>query len=161
MKPHYKIISAVVAFVLMLAFTYFVFTHPQPPRALAPSPDTVSTSTPTENPGDVIVPISKPITTKPPVQGIAVGEPYPITVQGSQVCLPLRDPSGIHTMICAIGIKTTEGKYYALHDTDPEYKNISSFSGEGTFEIKGVMHPKSDPTYISEGMIEVASVKKI
>ncbi len=40
--------------------------------------------------------------------------PTRVSLVGEYVCLPHKDPNAIHTMECAFGLKTDDGKYYAM-----------------------------------------------
>ncbi len=40
--------------------------------------------------------------------------PTRMSLVGEYVCLPHKDPNAIHTMECAFGLKTDDGKYYAM-----------------------------------------------
>jgi len=63
-------------------------------------------------------------------------DPYRATLTGVQVCLPHKDTSGPQTMECAFGMKTDDGKHYALDlvlmsQTPPEIQNGQRFSASG------------------------------
>ena len=81
-----------------------------------------------------------------------------ITFSGEIVCLPHKNTSGPQTAECAYGLKTPEGMYYALHDSDPRYKHISDISMGKKGEVQGLFTPKTDKIYPIEGIIEVQSV---
>lgn len=83
-----------------------------------------------------------------------------ITMSGEMVCLPHRDQSGPQTMECAYGLKTPEGVYYALRDSDPTYKNISGLPTGTTVTITGIFHAQEDTKYPTEGVIEIQTVSK-
>ena len=78
--------------------------------------------------------------------------------QGKIVCLPHKDQSGPQTLECAFGLLDTQGKYYALRDTDPENKNVSGVSMDKVVEVKGKFIPQDDTKYQSIGVIEVESI---
>ena len=91
----------------------------------------------------------------PSVEVPAVG---PITIEGMIVCLPHANTTGPQTTECAYGLKDTAGRYYALRDTDPGYKNISAAPTNASVEVRGTFAPADGGTYQSIGVIEVTSV---
>ena len=87
-----------------------------------------------------------------------VGSGETITLSGEFVCLPHKNASGSQTMECAYGLKTPEGNYYALRDSDPQYKNISGVTMGKKVSVTGVFTPREDDKYPTEGIFEVQSV---
>lgn len=85
----------------------------------------------------------------------------PTKIQGQIVCLPHRDTSGPQTLECAFGLKDDEGRYFALRDSDPTYKNISGVGTNVRVEVEGNFTPQEDSKYQSIGIIEVLSVTEI
>lgn len=81
----------------------------------------------------------------------------PIVIQGIMVCLPHRDTEGPQTLECAFGLQDDKGRYFALSDTDPTYKNISGVPMNLRVEIEGTFMPREDTKYQSIGIIEVTS----
>jgi hypothetical protein len=79
-----------------------------------------------------------------------------VTVKGNIVCLPAKDENKTSTLSCAVGIKTTDGKYYGLSGS----QNTELSSAEGTDQtatIKGTLEPSSDATYKMDGILAVTS----
>ncbi len=62
------------------------------------------------------------------------------TLTGVQVCLPHRDTTGPQTLGCAIGMKTTDGKYYAL-DFNLMSQNPPTIPNGKTFTASGILTP--------------------
>ena len=81
-----------------------------------------------------------------------------VTIKGTMTCLPHRDTSGPQTMECAFGLKGEDGVYYALHDTDPTYKNIGNIPNNIPVTVSGIFRPGEDARYQSIGTIDVVSV---
>lgn len=68
----------------------------------------------------------------------SVDIPKETSLQGEVVCLPHKDTSGPQTLECAIGLKATDGNYYALDSGNivpPPYN-----TGE-TIRARGLMTP--------------------
>lgn len=67
-------------------------------------------------------------------------EPQRITLSGEYTCLPHADTSGPQTLECALGIKTSDGNYYALDFSlmSQEYPNIP---GGTTISANGILTP--------------------
>lgn len=82
-----------------------------------------------------------------------------VTIKGNMVCLPHKNTSGPQTMECALGLQDTKGNYYALADSDPTYKNISSVSNNTQVIVEGVFTPKEDTKYQSIGTIAVTAIQ--
>lgn len=86
--------------------------------------------------------------------------PQSVRVKGEVVCLPHKDTSGPVTLECAYGLKGINGKFYALLDTDPEYKNISSLPTGEVAVITGKFTEQLDSEYDIVGVIEIELVEK-
>lgn len=83
-----------------------------------------------------------------------------ISVQGEMVCLPHKDKGNgePHTLECGIGLRDNEGRYFALRDSDPSYRNISSGPMGVRVEVKGTFTANSDSQYDIVGVIDVESL---
>ncbi len=79
----------------------------------------------------------------------------PVSLIGRVVCLPHKNTDGPQTMECAFGFRDYQGTYYALRDTDPEYKNISNASMDSFVTIHGNLKPESSDRYQSVGVIDI------
>jgi hypothetical protein len=85
----------------------------------------------------------------------------PISVRGTMVCLPHKDTSGPQTMECAFGLKADDGRYYALSDTDPGYRNIAGAPMGVRVEVRGAFMARTSSNYQDIGIIYVAEVAKL
>lgn len=93
--------------------------------------------------------------TKPPADTPPLSEQ---TVEGEAVCLPHKDTSGPQTLECAFGIKLDDGTYYALRDTDQNYKNVSSLQTGERYRVTGTLKPENSDKYQSTGTLTVTSI---
>jgi hypothetical protein len=84
-----------------------------------------------------------------------------IKISGHIVCLPHKDTSGPQTLECAFGLRDGDGRYFALRDSDPTYKNISGVGTESRVEIEGKFTPQDDSKYQSIGVIEVNKLTEV
>lgn len=84
-----------------------------------------------------------------------------IKIQGNIVCLPHKDTNGPQTLECAFGLKDDSGRYFALRDSDPGYKNITGAGTEARVEIEGEFTPQVDTKYQSIGVIEITTLTEI
>ena len=94
-------------------------------------------------------------------QLIAVPPVGPITIQGKMVCLPHKDTEGSQTMECAFGLQDDSGRYFALFDTDPEYKNVSGAPMDTRVEVEGNFKLQLGSKYEDIGIIEVTRIQKL
>lgn len=81
-----------------------------------------------------------------------------VTIKGTAVCLPHRDTSGPQTLECAFGLKDEKGLYYALKDSDPGYRNVSSLPMNTQVTITGTFEKDTNSKYATIGTIEIASI---
>lgn len=114
----------------------------------------------------------EPMTTQPSVgtskytyfdQGSLIDLPTigPIVIRGTVVCLPYRDTLEIHTMECAFGLKDEKGRYFALKDADPTYKNVSGAPMNELAEVTGEFKLQLGSKYQDIGIIEVTKITKV
>ena len=61
-------------------------------------------------------------------------------------------------MECAFGLKTPEGMYYALRDSDPMYKNVSGIETSKTVTVTGIFESREDKIYPTEGVLVIQSI---
>jgi len=85
--------------------------------------------------------------------------PKSVEIKGEIVCLPHKDTSGPITLECAYGIRSADGKHYALKDTDPEYNNIASLPTGEVAVITGKLIEEYESKYDIVGIIEIESVE--
>lgn len=100
-------------------------------------------------------------------QLVAVPPVGPITIRGKMVCLPHRlpaqagDTEGPQTLECAFGLQDDSGRYFALSDTDPEYKNVSGVPMSERVEVEGNFKLQLGSKYQGVGIIEVSRIQKL
>lgn len=110
------------------------------------------------------------LTNKPyspgPDNGGAV-EPYRTTLSGEYLCLPHKETSGPQTMECAFGMKTDDGKYYALDfnlssETPPEFAVGDRVEASGLVTPVEMLSTERWRTYPIEGIFSVTdSARKL
>ncbi len=98
---------------------------------------------------------------KPEAPDLSLPPAGDITVRGETGCLPKKRSGGIQTLECAFGIKGDDGRYYALNDPDPNYRNLGSVPSGSRVEIAGAFVPESGDNYDSVGTITVNSISII
>lgn len=103
--------------------------------------------------------LDSPVSPSPIPSSPAYTSGMPITLSGEFVCLPHRNTSGPQTMECAFGLKTPEGMYYALRDSDPTYKHISSIATGKKGTVTGMLEKREDKKYPTEGVIVIDSIQ--
>jgi hypothetical protein len=81
-----------------------------------------------------------------------------VSLRGTILCLPHRNTNGPQTMECAYGLKDEKGNYYALHDSDPLYKNISAVPMNILVDVRGTFALKADTLYPTVGLIDVVDI---
>ena len=81
-----------------------------------------------------------------------------VSIDGAIICLPHLNTSGPQTTECAFGLKSDEGTYYSLVDTNPSYKNISKFPMGTSVEVIGTFTPEISTRYRSSGIVEVSAI---
>jgi hypothetical protein len=84
-----------------------------------------------------------------------------VTIKGTALCLPHKDTTGPQTMECAYGLKDESGIYYALSDSDPGYKNISSLPMNDKVEATGTLKKQTNTTYPTVGTITVTKISQV
>jgi len=77
-----------------------------------------------------------------------------ISIEGRTVCLPRRSMDGPHTMECALGLKTDDGKYYGL-GTDHDDTALSV--NDRRVRVIGTLKREDSLKYDSEGTITVTA----
>jgi len=83
-----------------------------------------------------------------------VTEQTPISLEGLTSCLPHKNMDNPHTMECAVGLKTDDGKYYKLA-ADPY--NSSLNTTDRRVRVSGTLKREVDAIYQIEGIITVTS----
>lgn len=75
---------------------------------------------------------------------------------GTVVCLPHRNNAGPHTLECVTGLKTDEGKYYALHTGTPEQELAATAGSDKKVRVNGSLAHDHSTVYQTEGTIHVS-----
>lgn len=83
-----------------------------------------------------------------------------VTLTGKQVCLPHRDTTGPQTLECAIGMQTTDGKYYGLDfalmsQIPPTIQNGNTFTASGLLTPVEMLSADHWQKYNMEGIFSV------
>ena len=88
----------------------------------------------------------------------ADASPQEIYITGTITCLPHRDQEGPQTLECAYGLKTDDGIYYALSDSDPDYGNLTKAGTGDRVVINGIFRPSDKGNYQSAGEITIENI---
>jgi hypothetical protein len=81
-----------------------------------------------------------------------------VTFDGVLVCLPRREGGQqALTLACAIGLRTADGKPYALENINPYLMAGKAAIGQDV-EVSGWLRPNRDMRYEAIGTIDVTSV---
>ncbi len=78
-----------------------------------------------------------------------------IFAEGTLVCLPKTEGQVDSTEDCAFGLKDTNSRYFALSDSDPNYKNITGTPLNSQVRVLGIFTPEKNDQYDSIGVIKV------
>lgn len=81
-----------------------------------------------------------------------------VSVKGVLVCLPHKNSGGEQTLECAFGLKSNEGKHYAL--SDPGWKFLINTPMNTQVTVDGILTRKDDTKYDSVGVIEIINLTK-
>lgn len=84
-----------------------------------------------------------------------------IVIKGEMLCLPHKDTSGPQTMECAFGLKDEKGKYYAIQDTDPNYRNTASVVMNVNVEVTGTFEKGTSDIYPTVGTIKATKITEV
>lgn len=109
-------------------------------------------------------PSATPVTTSiMPVKSSPLPTPADTTValDGELVCLPHRaGGQKALTLECAIGLRTTEGKHYALENINPYIIDGKVTVGQRV-KVNGVFRSGTATQYDSVGVIHITSITKL
>lgn len=83
------------------------------------------------------------------------------TFEGRVVCLPHHDMDSPHTLECAIGLQTDDGKYYGLKSDQSDSPISSAAGSDKRVRIEGTLKEEASTTYQSIGTITVTSFEFI
>ena len=84
-------------------------------------------------------------------------QPSPVTVTGELECLPPKNPDQPHTLECATGLKTADGKHYALRGATAD-QNITLGQTGKIAKISGTLTKDTSTKYTTEGVIDVSTI---
>ena len=136
------VLALVLLIVGMFGLTYF--SHPK--RVFTPT-------------------MSEPVEAWPAMPGISQEIPEAmisrrVTLTGKQVCLQHRDTTGPQTLECAMGIQTTDGKYYGLDlalisQIPPAVQNGKTFTASGFLTPVEMLSTDQWQKYNMEGIFSV------
>jgi hypothetical protein len=85
--------------------------------------------------------------------------PKQVTISGTLACLPHKNaqPGQVHTLECAIGLRTSDQRYYGLQEM-PDGAGMTDFTT--TVEVSGELSaPLANDLYDVVGNIKVSSFK--
>ncbi len=84
-----------------------------------------------------------------------------IQIKGTMLCLPHKNTNGPQTLECAIGLKDSEGRHFALGDSDPQYGNITGVPMNQRVQVSGTFLPITDEKYPTIGTITVTKITEL
>jgi hypothetical protein len=64
-------------------------------------------------------------------------------------------------MECAFGLKDEKGKYYAIQDTDPNYRNTASVVMNVNVEVTGTFEKGTSDVYPTVGTIKATKITEV
>lgn len=77
-----------------------------------------------------------------------------ITIEGQVVCLPVKDESAPHTLECAIGLHSTDDKYYGLSGTTGS-ELAGAAGSDKKAKVTGALQDQTNAKYKMNGIIAV------
>jgi len=88
----------------------------------------------------------------------SVSQPKEYT--GKVVCLPKKG-DGPHTLECAIGLQTDDGKYYVVKESDASRApgRISTYATDSRVVVTGTLSAPSDGQYDAAGVITITDIR--
>jgi hypothetical protein len=94
-----------------------------------------------------------------PVPSTAVSTDDFVTLTGTYTCLPLLDGS-VSTTDCAFGIRTDDGKYYAVNfgagaGSMADFRDGARITARGTIILAAALNPNSWSKFQSEGLFTI------
>ncbi len=89
--------------------------------------------------------------------------PRNVTLSGTYTCLPHLDTSGPQTMECAFGLKTDDGKYYAVNfgasgDSMEQFQSGERVTAEGFVVIREALSSDHWAKYNTEGVFTITKI---
>lgn len=83
----------------------------------------------------------------------------PVSYEGSIGCRPAKDTEGAVIALCSFGLKTEEGKWYALRDADGT-SDITSYEPTDRVMVTGTLSSAPSDAFKAEATIEVSNIEK-
>lgn len=88
------------------------------------------------------------------------GVPQNVTLTGTYTCLPHSDPTKPHTEECRFGIKTDDGKYYAVNfgqsaTAMDQFRSGARITAEGNIFAKEALSSSEWQAYTMEGIFTI------
>lgn len=80
-----------------------------------------------------------------------------ITIEGTAVCLPHKNTDGPQTLECAVGVKTTNGKYYGISG-DQDNKLAGVAGSDQKVRVSGIVENVGDSLYDITQLIAVKEI---
>lgn len=78
-----------------------------------------------------------------------------VALEGTVLCLPAKEGADTSALSCAMGLKTTEGKYYGLGNSSNT--KLSEAAGTDTkVKVSGILQPSTNDTYQMEGIVAIS-----
>jgi hypothetical protein len=118
----------VICLIVLCVVVGYLLTHPIIQTRVISTTTTSSTQTPSQTQ------TTTPLPTGPKY------EPYRATLVGEYLCLPHTTTSGPQTLECALGMRTDDGRYYAV-DFGTLSQNQASLSTGDRFSASGTVTP--------------------
>jgi len=79
-----------------------------------------------------------------------------VTLTGKVACLTHKDSDGPHTLECAIGFNTTDGKTYGLRYESSDLSLSSAAGSDKEVRITGTLSNDTDQKYKTDGVLKVS-----
>lgn len=78
-----------------------------------------------------------------------------VSLEGTVLCLPAKEGADASALSCAMGLKTTNGKYYGLSNSGNT--KLSEAAGTDTkVKVSGILQPSTNDTYQMEGIVAIS-----
>lgn len=77
-----------------------------------------------------------------------------VTIEGQVVCLPNKDENAPHTLECAIGLHSTDDKYYGLSGTSGS-ELAGAAGSDKKAKVTGTLQDQTNDKYKMNGIIAV------
>ena len=81
-----------------------------------------------------------------------------VVLEGVAVCLPRKNTDSLHTLECALGIKTDDGTYYGVSG-DTSHQLSGAAGSNRRVKISGNIEPSTDTPYTITQLIAVNKIE--